>query len=264
MSSTILVFAECRDGEFKRSSHEAIGVARRIADGCGGSVGVVVLGTRAAAAAMGLAAYGADRILACDDETLDLYQGQAYAATLAAAVDQESAGLVLASASAMGKDVAARLAARMQAASACDLTEIEWTPAGGLQATRPVYSGKAVARVSVPGGMQTVATLRPNMFPLPAPDAGRQASSETIACPLDTILGSRAGQQGQRYPEVVVEVSGTAMDTKRRRQPRGDHLFRRRLAVAACHQETEAEYNHFDKMKDHGPPSCQQKALVEK
>ena len=106
--------------------------------------------------------------------------------TLAAAVDQESAGLVLASASAMGKDVAARLAARMQAASACDLTEIEWTPAGGLQATRPVYSGKALARVSVPGGMQTVATLRPNMFPLPAPDAGRQASSETIACPLDT------------------------------------------------------------------------------
>ena len=186
MSSTILVFAECRDGEFKRSSHEAIGVARRIADGCGGSVGVVVLGARAAAAAMGLAAYGADRILACDDETLDLYQGQAYAATLAVVVDQESAGLVLASASAMGKDVAARLAARMQAASACDLTEIEWTPAGGLQATRPVYSGKALARVSVPGGMQTVATLRPNMFPLPAPDAGRQASSETIACPLDT------------------------------------------------------------------------------
>ncbi|MEE8412649.1 MAG: electron transfer flavoprotein subunit alpha/FixB family protein, partial [Acidobacteriota bacterium] len=67
MSATILVFAECRDGEFKRSSHEAIGVARRIADACGGSVAVVVLGARAAAAGASLAAYGADRVLACDD-----------------------------------------------------------------------------------------------------------------------------------------------------------------------------------------------------
>ena len=186
MSSTIVVFAECRDGEFKRSSHEAIGTARRIADGCGANVAVVVLGARAAAAAAALAAYGADRILVCGDESLDLYQGQAYAATLAAAVEQESAGLVLASASAMGKDVAARLAARLEAASACDLTEVDWTPEGGLRGVRPVYSGKARASVSVPGGTRTVATLRPNVFPLPAPDAGRQASTEPLACPLDT------------------------------------------------------------------------------
>jgi len=186
MGSTILVFAEYRDGEFKRSSHEAIGVARRIADGCDGGVAVVVLGAKAAAASVDLAAYGADRILACGDESFDLYQGQAYAATLAAAADQEGAGLVLASATAMGKDVAARLAARLGAASACDLTEIEWTPTGGLQGTRPVYSGQALAGVSVSGGTPTVATLRPNMFPLPAPAADREASTETIACPLDT------------------------------------------------------------------------------
>ncbi len=49
-----------------------------------------------------------------------------------------------------------------------------------------MYSGKALASVSVSGGIRTVATLRPNMFPLPAPDAGRQASTETITCPLDT------------------------------------------------------------------------------
>lgn len=186
MSATILVFAECRDGEFKRSSHEAIGVARRIADACGGSVAVVVLGARAAAAGASLAAHGADRVLACDDETLDLYQGQAYAATLAAVVDQESAELMIVAASAMGKDVAARLAARLEAALACDLTEIDWTPENGLRGTRPVYSGKALASVSVPAGTRTVATLRPNTFPLPAADAGRQATTDTIACALDT------------------------------------------------------------------------------
>jgi len=186
MSSTILVFAECRDGEFKRASHEAIGAARRIADGCSGRVSVVVIGARAASAAAGLAAYGADRVLACGDESLDLYQGQAYAATLAAAAEQESATLVLAAASALGKDVCARLAARLNAASACDLTEIDWTPDGGLTALRPVYSGQARAGVSVPGGTRTVATLRPNVFPAPAADASREAATlESIACPLD-------------------------------------------------------------------------------
>jgi len=184
MSSTILVFAECRDGEFKRASHEAIGAARRIADGCSGRVSVVVIGARAASAAAGLAAYGADRVLACGDESLDLYQAQAYAATLAAAAEQESATLVLAAASALGKDVCARLAARLSAASACDLTEIEWTPDGGLTALRPVYSGQARAGVSVPAGTLTVATLRPNVFPAPAADASREATVESIACPL--------------------------------------------------------------------------------
>jgi len=186
MSATILVFAECRDGEFKRSSHEAIGTARRIADGCGAGVAVVVLGAKAAAAAPGLAAYGADRILACGDESLDLYQGQAYAATIAAAAGQESALLVLVSATAMGKDVAARLAARLGAASACDLIEVNWTPDGGLKGRRPVYSGQAEVGVSASGDTRTVATLRPNVFALPAADAGRQAAIETLACPLDT------------------------------------------------------------------------------
>ena len=41
-----MVFSECRDGEFKRSTLEALGVARRIADGCGGSVDSVALGSQ--------------------------------------------------------------------------------------------------------------------------------------------------------------------------------------------------------------------------
>ena len=179
MGATILVFAECRDGEFKRSSHEAIGVARRLADGFGGSVGVVVVGARAAAAAPGLAAYGADRILACAEESLDLYQAQAYAATLAAAADQESAQLVVVAASSMGKDVAARLAARLGAASACDLIELEWSPDAGLVGLPP-----GAATRSPPGA----STRRTGWSRSPSGRyrAGREGSAATMArarCP---------------------------------------------------------------------------------
>ena len=61
MAGTIMVFSECRDGEFKRSTLEALGVARRIADGCGGSVDSVALGSQATDAAATLAAHGADK-----------------------------------------------------------------------------------------------------------------------------------------------------------------------------------------------------------
>ena len=185
MAGTILVFSECRDGEFKRSTLETLGVARRIADGCGGSVDSVALGSQATAAAATLAAHGADKVWACDDAGLDAYQAQAYAAAVAEARAKSAAGLVLLPASTMGKDVAARLAARMDAASACDLTAVEWTSDGGLKGARPVYSGKAVVQLSVPAGVATVATLRPNVFPLPAEDPGRSASTEALACPLD-------------------------------------------------------------------------------
>ena len=215
MSNTILVFAEFRDGAFKRSTHEALGAARRFADGCGGSVVAVVLGAGATSAASGLAAHGADRILACADDQLDAYQAQAYAAVVAAAAEQEAAPLVLAAASAMGKDVAARLAARLDAASACDLVEADWTPQEGLRGLRPVYSGQAQARVSVPAGTRTVATLRPNVFSAPAPDASRQAIVEEVACPLDlgalrvrTLRVELPEEQELDVAEASVVVSG--------------------------------------------------------
>ena len=112
MAGTILVFSECRDGEFKRSTLETLGAARRIADGCGGSVDTVALGPQASAATATLAARGADRVWACDDACLDVYQARAYVATLAAACEESGAGLVLLPASMMGNDISTRLAAQ--------------------------------------------------------------------------------------------------------------------------------------------------------
>lgn len=186
MSTTILVFSEFRDGEFKRSSFETLAVARKIADAAGGSVDAVALGAQAAAATSILAAHGADRVWVCDDAALDVYQAQAYAATLAEACGKGPSGLVLLPASMMGKDVAARLAARLDAPSACDLTAVEWSPGEGLKGTRPVYSGQALVELSVPAGVTTVATLRPNVFAPGAPDESRSAATEPLACPLDT------------------------------------------------------------------------------
>jgi electron transfer flavoprotein alpha subunit len=74
----------------------------------------------------------------------------------------------------------------LDAASACDLTELSWSPSDGLRGTRPVYSGRALVTVTAPAGSPAVATLRPNVFTLPAADPSRAAPAlMPLECPLD-------------------------------------------------------------------------------
>lgn len=175
MAGNVLVFVERREGQVKRPSLEAICTARRLAGVLGGSVDALALGPGAVACADELASYGVDRLLAVEDEALELYAAQAYAHGLAEAARRAEATLVLLSATFMGKDLAARTAAKLESVCACDLVEIEVGADGTLRGKRPVYSGKAFARVRIDGVRPALATLRPNVFPLSAPDPARRA-----------------------------------------------------------------------------------------
>jgi electron transfer flavoprotein alpha subunit len=164
MPTNILVFAERRDGQIKRPGLEAIGAARGLADAHGGRVDVLTLGPGAATAAELVGSHGADRLLACEAEHLELYAAEAYAATLADAARSADAGVVLLPGTIQGRDLAPRAAARMQAGCLSDLVEVELDADGTLRGRRPVYSGKAYARVSIPKSRPAFATLRPNVF----------------------------------------------------------------------------------------------------
>jgi electron transfer flavoprotein alpha subunit len=177
----VLVFAERRDGKVKRAALEALGVARAAADRTGGAVHVVAFGPGASAAAAELGSHGADRLHAVEAEHTALYAPEEYAATLAAAARSIDPVAILVPASAMGRDVAARAAARLGTACASDLVEVDIAADGTLRGKRPVYSGKAYARVKIEGARPAVATLRPNVFPA-APVAGRSAAAvESLA-----------------------------------------------------------------------------------
>jgi len=184
MSGNVLVFIERRGGEVKRPSLEALQVARRLADRRDASVHALVLGPGAAGCAASLAAHGADHVLTVDAEHAELYAPELYSRCLALAAQKSAASIVLAAATAMGKDLAPRATARLGSACASDLVEIELDDAGTLRGRRPVYSGKAFVRLSMPGADPAVATLRPNVFPLPTPDNSRQAEVQAIDSPL--------------------------------------------------------------------------------
>jgi electron transfer flavoprotein alpha subunit len=185
MPGNVLVFAERRDGKVKRAALEALGVARRLAGALGGGVDVLALGPGAGAAADLIGRHGADRLRVVEAPEAELYAPELYAACLADAARAAEAALVLLPATALGRDLAARTTARLGTACASDLIEIEVGEGGTIRGRRPVYSGKAYARVTLRCPPPAVATLRPNVFPLAPVESPRPAAVVPARAVLD-------------------------------------------------------------------------------
>jgi len=205
-STNVLVFVERRDGEVKRPSLEALAVARRLADKAGGQVDALAMGPGASECAELVGANGADRLMTVEAEHGELYATELYSRALAAAAERSRAGIVLLAATAMGRDLAARTTARLDSACASDLVEIELID-GRLSGTRPVYSGKASARIVLTGATPAVATLRPNVFPLLDEPAGRKPVVEALETPIGAddlrVRVSRIERPEQQEPDVA-------------------------------------------------------------
>src|SRR4029077_5750950 len=156
-----LVFIEQRDGKIRKASLEALSAARRLA---GEPVAAVLPGKGVAALAAGLGKYGAGVVYVADRDDLALYSTKGYVGALDAAAKKESPNAVLLAATAMGKDVAPRFAARNDVSVLADVMDLR-VEGDRLVAWRPVYSGKARAEVDCGSAKLQIATTRPNVFP---------------------------------------------------------------------------------------------------
>jgi electron transfer flavoprotein alpha subunit len=164
----VLAVCEQRDGALKRAALETVTAGRALADQLGVELHALLIGPPGMATEA-LAAHGADRILVAADDAWRLYQPGAWASVVTRCAADARA--VLLAATALGRDLAPRVAARLSAPLAADVAALA-VAEGAISATRPVYSGKALAvvRITAP---QAVLSLRPNSFtPLEAPRAG--------------------------------------------------------------------------------------------
>jgi electron transfer flavoprotein alpha subunit len=158
----VLAFAEARDRKFKKSAFETVQASRDIADKLGSEFVALVIGSGIEAVAGELGKYGAMRVIAVDDPGLAKHSNTAYAKIIAEVAKKEGAGYVFLSASQMGKDLAPRVAIKLEAGLAADCIAISME-GSDIVATRPVYAGKALIDVKV-NTPTKVYTLRPNVF----------------------------------------------------------------------------------------------------
>ena len=164
MSNGVLVIAEQIDGAFRKVAFEAVSEGKRLAGQLGGELTAVVLGEGVDTIAGELALYGADKILTAQDPALKEFAVDAYTKVVADIVAKVDPSVVLLGATMTGKDLAARLAARLDAPLAMDCIEIR-LDGDTLTATRPVYGGKVLAEVTLTGTPR-IAAIRPNAFGL--------------------------------------------------------------------------------------------------
>ena len=177
MAQGVLVFAEQVHGSFRKIAYEAVSEARRLADTLGERVTAVVLGSGVDGIAGEFGKYGADKILVGDDPALADYTTDAYTNVLFDVVKDNDPGILLLGASSQGRDLSARLAARLEVGLAMDCIALR-LDGEKLIATRPMYGGKVLAEVALEGIPQ-MSAIRPNVMEIV--EAARSGDVEMVA-----------------------------------------------------------------------------------
>ena len=162
MAQGVFAISEQRDGELRKVSLEVVSEGRRVADGLGSDLTAVVLGSGVEGLAKELKKYGPDKIWLADDPALADYTTDGYTNVLSDLIRSADPAVVIIGASAQGKDLAGRLAARLDAGVAMDCVAVK-IDNGRLTYTRPMFGGKILADVEIEGAPQIVA-IRPNVM----------------------------------------------------------------------------------------------------
>jgi len=178
--ANVLVVAELLEGKARKTTQSAITAARQIAEGTGGSFDILSIGDDAGAAAEELTGYGAGKVLKA--EIPGGYTCEKYAATVAEA--GKGYDVLVACASAFGKDLLPRVAAKLGAGVASDISAVH-TEGGNLSYTRPMYAGNVFGTVEIKTDKQVV-TVRQSELDA-AQESGGSSPVEEIGIQTDPV-----------------------------------------------------------------------------
>jgi electron transfer flavoprotein alpha subunit len=167
--SKIIVLAEQQFGTLANATFNAIGAAQQLAAKTGGSFDIAIAGQGIAGLAASLDGYGAESIYVLEDAALENYTAQAYAQAFDTAAKAAGADYVVAAATSNGKDCTPRVAARLDAGMASDITAIETEDIFH----RPMWAGNIMGRVQINTDIK-VLTVRPTEF-----DAGTKTGGSS-------------------------------------------------------------------------------------
>ena len=167
----ILVFMECRDGKIKKSSFEVLSEAKRRAGEMGMEAAAVLVGHGVDTLAPDAFRFGASKVFICENTLLSHYSPSGYTQALVSLIEEVEPEVILFAATAMGKDLSPRLAAKLGVSLASDCTQTA-VKDGKLEVLRPIFAGKAFASFTFQSSPQ-MASLRPNVFTLLPPEDGQ-------------------------------------------------------------------------------------------
>lgn len=169
------VFCEGHENGVRGVSFELTGEAARLKTAMDAQVIAVYAGARPESGVFeALCASGADAVLAVCDESLQSADALTLTGELEALIKKYKPAALLLGATAFGRSLAPRLAARLNTGLTADCTALAIDPETKLlMQTRPAFGGHLMATIVCPDARPQMASVRPRVFPLPARDGAR-------------------------------------------------------------------------------------------
>ena len=208
----ILVVADIKQGELKGSTAELLSKAGSL----GAEKAVVAIGSNLSGLVPDLVNAGSDTQYMADDPGLELFSAGPYASCVVEAARQFEADLIWFGFSESGKAAAPRVAARLAAACATEITDVDLS-GDQIEIIRPAIANKVVQRVKVNTG-QLVAVVRAGAFealegntgtenvvqlPPPAPD---------LKAAVKELISDASGEIDLADADIIVSVGRGAKD----------------------------------------------------
>ena len=181
----VMIYGEVAEGKLVAITTELLAYGRKLADDLGQELCAVLVGSDISSLAQEAIAFGADKVYVVDDPLLKDYQTDSYVLVMEKVAKQAMPQILILGQTSIGRDLAPRLAFRLETAASLDCIELAIDPDSKLLLqTRPVYGGNAQAIFTCESYPQ-IATVRAKaMSPLER-DASRQGDVITIEAGLD-------------------------------------------------------------------------------
>lgn len=173
-SKNLWVVVETEEGAAKNVGYELLSVGRTLADKLGQQLVALVMGKEVQGVAQTCIAYGADQVLLVEGDEYATYNTDAATYAVVTLIEKYHPSIVLYGATNNGRDLAPRVACRLETGLTADCTELDIDEETGLLvSTRPTFGGNLMATILCPDHRPQMSTVRPGVFKKGTPDEGR-------------------------------------------------------------------------------------------
>jgi electron transfer flavoprotein alpha subunit len=180
----VFVFAQQVDNKLAGVSYELLGKAQDLAKDLNCQVSAVLLGSKVEDLCDKLAKNGADRVILVDDPALETYMTEPYAYALSEVVKKYKPEIVLYGATAIGRDLAPRVSARIHTGLTADCTGLDIeAETKNLLMTRPAFGGNIMATIVCADFRPQMATVRPGVMARHEKEGAVKAEVEKFTLP---------------------------------------------------------------------------------
>ena len=181
----VMIYCEVTEGKLAAITTELLGCGRKLANDLGEELCAALIGSEVSDIANEAIAFGADKVYVVNDPLLKDYQTDSYVSVMEKVIKQVTPQILILGQNSTGRDLAPRLAFRLETAATMDCLELAIDPdSKRLLQTKPVYGGNAQAVFTYQTYPQ-IATVRVKAMSPLEPDPSRQGEVITIEAGLD-------------------------------------------------------------------------------